>query len=1204
MPFSSKAASSPQGGLEPFHSPYRTEGSFKNFSTFLNRKLILNSCFPNQAAKFSLLDILKQLDVTQAYLKGSAVHSWKLDTAPSDIDFQFHCDPAASGEQIVEKLLDFLDAASDKPFHGKPELREKHWFNKVTRDFGGAWNRMVLSMGYPGPKATTLDLNFTNRPQISYDTIHASKAIFVDWESRKMAVVDSWHPALVEWIQQARLLWFNPDMEEGLRRLSYRLSKSADMQLLQPAIADDFFQQASMASVGNVYLRVLLGEYSNSSLTSAEQATLWKTVLNVASTGTSRQHQGLHMDMLAWSKYNQAEQLNQALEQADMQETAVQRLKQGALVGADFKTALRNLLQTEEAFRLTIAPLVSKALGATLVSPERLFERLDSWDHIQNIPEHELQTVLSDWLNHWEIHGEQAIKDRCANMMGWLQGDELSSVKFWVNRIPSRSLSSPSDKSCGPVVQATLQLIKTQGVPGFASALPVLEDLRLKREHWTIFINVLLDEKPSAFPPSTQPRSICMEFLELLNRHADILSDKPNPATQAAVFLADWLALSNRARTEKIPNLIRNLITIKGHVTTFELDGASLHLSNSDECARLEHGNKLRLVTPHLMVQSRSDDHPGGRTLKIDWLDGSSFEGHMPAGSSTRCTGKLALQEQKSPPQDLTGLLEVGRRLTLSKWGDLDFKQNRLFAEGQFQTQILFKSMNFTTALQTMTEGEFHDQSPDDEIRICHEFRNLRPDSCKVTVNREQVPSSLAALYLQEQEDVAGLSCFQNPWGVIPKIDRVQTWHMQTTAPIGRVILTSLMPWNPEEKTLDGWGEIVGVGDLGFEWKGLFSGGEPSNRGSLYLEGSRLPVITFDSEENTTNIPLSLLPVMAELLGKHLIGTYPFSAKVWGEQGTWPPAGFEGFINRFERDQYTFTGYITSTGRAIGILGNLRPEQNIYYSAHAGNFLVHSIGIVKDAPLSIDGQSRQLLNLPVGQLAVLAAHGLVQEYMITKTDNSPIGRIDRVYFCGQGVSIHRITQNPDLVYQAPNHMAYLVGTGYTDKQKSLLMDFMFNPGDGGEDFVKIKPAGFEKEENFRELYVDASGTRANWVVINKSHKMGQVRFPCGLEYSGQVACSNDFFNLQGQGKITFGSLSFSARFNPEGTVTDLQPKTEDSKHWLSSYSGRSVNRSFQLGELIELISGGQLSYQSDIRPHLLNRKLDGAKHLATVFSKE
>ncbi|HEX4855876.1 MAG TPA: hypothetical protein VFV28_03645, partial [Limnobacter sp.] len=530
--------------------------------------------------------------------------------------------------------------------------------------------------------------------------------------------------------------------------------------------------------------------------------------------------------------------------------------------------------------------------------------------------------------------------------------------------------------------------------------------------------------------------------------------------------------------------------------------------------------------------------------------------------------------------------------------------QNLLCAEGQFRIQPLLKSADFTGALRTMKEGEFLDQSADQFIKICHDLREGLPESCSVTVDGAKEFPSLVVLYKPDREGASSSSDFRNPWQVAPQTERVQTRHLQNVAPLGRILLTSLIPWNPNERTLDGWGEVIGNGDVEFRWKGRFVGGELSHCGSLYIGKSREAAIVFDDQESGSHMPLSLLPVIADLLGTKLQGHHPFSARVWCETNTWPPAGFEGFINHFESGQYSFSGYMTSTGRAIGIMGNLRPGNSPFFSVHTGNFRILGSGLFPAPPLSVDEQPRQLLGCQVGENTQLVPHGLVQEMMIMKSDHAPITRIDRLYFCGQGITVTEITQDPELAYRAPNQSACLVGFGYTDQQKPIHLNMVFNPGDGGEDFVKVKPDGFEQQVNHRELYVDASGTVASWVLINQECKMGEIHFPCGLKYSGQVTTSQHFHSFQGQGKISFGELSLSGRFQPDGTVSDLQAKNTASQHWLSSYSRPSLAPRFRLNELLELMSGGEISYQADIHPHLQVRGLGMMAEQAVVFSPQ
>ena len=79
--------------------------------------------------------------------------------------------------------------------------------------------------------------------------------------------------------------------------------------------------------------------------------------------------------------------------------------------------------------------------------------------------------------------------------------------------------------------------------------------------------------------------------------------------------------------------------------------------------------------------------------------------------------------------------------------------------------------------------------------------------------------------------------------------------------------------------------------------------------GSLFLEHSETPAITFGPNSESEPIPAKMLPLMAELLGKRLKGDYPFVPRMWNDPLAWPSIDYEGFVNELPCGvNHTFSG--------------------------------------------------------------------------------------------------------------------------------------------------------------------------------------------------------------------------------------------------------------------------------------------------------
>jgi hypothetical protein len=184
-----------------------------------------------------------------------------------------------------------------------------------------------------------------------------------------------------------------------------------------------------------------MNEYARNKLTLADRQHLWEPVIDAAA---KPENESLKRDLLAWGKFNTLSQLRRALGQADTQQALLSRLTQGCQIGADFNNALKQTLKTSPEISARLKPVLAPALGASLIPGLSLFNKLDTWDHIQEVPEHELQTVFTGCLEELTKTLDEHICTRANNMLGWLNGDDLATLKFWLDRIPEASRQDPT----------------------------------------------------------------------------------------------------------------------------------------------------------------------------------------------------------------------------------------------------------------------------------------------------------------------------------------------------------------------------------------------------------------------------------------------------------------------------------------------------------------------------------------------------------------------------------------------------------------------------------------------------------------------------------------------------------------------------------------------------------------------------------------
>lgn len=1214
MPALSRIA--PKGQqTESFDSPYRTETSFKNFSTFLNRPLTVHSRNPNQYARFCLLDVLKHIDINKAILKGSTARHWKSDKPPADIDLQLSCTNSLDKKKLSQTLLGFLNSHSNRSIKDNHEIKEKVWFSRVRYQMQDAWVRLIVSVGYPQQDASTLDLNFTNYRGIAHDAIHASQAIQFDCAQRKAFSIGSWHPNLVDFLQKNQLLWFNPDIDEGLGRLSYRLSKSPNACLLQPELVSHFHTQATHEGICNIYMRVLTNEYPRSTLSPDERGQLWEPIISTAGKG---EQEHLTNDLLAWSKFTALEQLRAALDHPDTQSIVLEQLTNACQIGINFKTAVKDLLISQEEFTKPLKPLIDKALGASLVQGESLFNMLDHWDKIQDVPEHELQTVFGDYLKNLCQHENPILSNRANNMLGWLHGDDAANLKFWMERIPEQLHNAPPDKLMKPVMQGILHIIKTRGADGLKAAFPELGKLRISLANWHA-ITEALGDLPANKTPATgceQSDNLALELMHILARQSAAISTmepnglatrlasgKPIPSVEVfRQFHQDLMRYLTALDGRKTPPMLRNILTVKKDGFDIALPKKMLTVSRVQGSVTANIGKTKYWVTEYGRGTLTPQNRTSPNVFQMHWYDGTFFTGQSTNTANLSFEGVFTQISKEPLPDGFTSVLNTGRSLCASKFPGLGFEQQTWTAKGLVSGKQLLKASGLVDALLAIKQGVIIDQSLNHELRIEHEINDNKPVSCMVTIVDNDRRTEMKMLYRQASDPGKLRAVLKNAWGVEPIMNKIESLEQIHCPPFGRIDFSTTLPWDEERQLLRGISEIKATGLIKFKWSGQIKSGKLLSEGSLYHDKQKTPAIVFHNSKHTSEIPVALLTVMADLLGPRLNGSYTFTPEVWHDPNYWPIAGFEGFVHQHVYLNLFFSGYLTSTGRAIGVLSEKAEPGRDFYSAWAGSFYVRPRSLLDYTPVGIDKQDNPTC-VPLSANEVLMPHGIVREYVLEKGSYKPYARVDRVSFCGEGLSFRQITQSPELTYDSPNATRYLVGLDYTLDQKPKHLDIVFNPGDGGNDFVLIRPVDFHEQKNYQEIYRDSAGTSANWLVVNNEYRMVNIKFPSGMEYSGEIEKQGKFYRPVGSGKIVFDKLSFTADFEKNSTFKNMKAMNSASADWLKSKHPAGDGSAFAFKDWIKLISDGRLDWQNDLQAYLQVRSLASLKEQSTVFSR-
>ena len=232
----------------------------------------------------------------------------------------------------------------------------------------------------------------------------------------------------------------------------------------------------------------------------------------------------------------------------------------------------------------------------------------------------------------------------------------------------------------------------------------------------------------------------------------------------------------------------------------------------------------------------------------------------------------------------------------------------------------------------------------------------------------------------------------------------------------------------------------------------------------------------------------------------------------------------------------------------------------------------------------------------------LTPHGFVREFWIHGTDRQTRGSVDRIYFCGEDIRVRLSTRDQKLIYDSPNERHYFFGINYTIDQKEKSLDIVFNPGDGGDDFMLVRPKDYERLSSYQELYRDSNGNSATFVVLNNQYRLIDATFASGLEYKGEVERQGNFIKPVKTGTLSFNGLSLTANFEKDNTVSEIKAKNTATSAWLKNKGLAGENQRIKLNDWMRLISNGHLDWHRDLQAHLRARELKSLVGNGTIFS--
>jgi hypothetical protein len=586
--------------------------------------------------------------------------------------------------------------------------------------------------------------------------------------------------------------------------------------------------------------------------------------------------------------------------------------------------------------------------------------------------------------------------------------------------------------------------------------------------------------------------------------------------------------------------------------------------------------------------------------LHLIWHDGCIFTGSIVAGSQgEQVHGKYISPPTIELPKKLKGLIDIPRTLCLTKFPSFCHAFHQITAQGLFNARDLVKSNDIEEALKTLKHGEIHDESSLDDTKLYHRIMNGQPVGCgaQIEIDRgDNTDTTAYSINYPPKPTGPYAKAFKNSWNLpIPEVLVVeQDLSISTEAAKTNVFK---FQWNSSTKSCDGPSELTGIrNNQFFTWKGEYKNNQFCSKGSLFIGDNPISVFTMNNE-NDCPLHMQTLTMICGWFTGNLLGHYPLKSEVWSKPNEWPPEQFEGFISEFQSGPHVFSGYKASNGHVFGLWTDQRilvqeDQKEKYYTMYAGSFITETNTALIDVPLPTIGK-RILAGMPLGPNLILLPHGQVNKSFTNIENFDLLHSAGWLFFRGKGIPYTQIDQASSILFNAPNYNRHYYSQDYFEEPgKSKAIDMVFSAADGGPDFILVRPENFIEEPNHQSIYCDANGLTQKVLRMNNEVRMGDITFPSGIRYSGEIRERNHVLYPQGRFKLMFKDLKYQgvAAPNPEEVIKNLKGTDPDSQEYLDSLKQLFGIEELTLSGLISLISDGR-SYDEDILPHLNVRTL-------------
>lgn len=1138
--------------------------SYKTTSKPFQQLISLSDRQFKQSIDITVDEALDSLGVESGHIKGSTVDKIQKGYQEVSYDIDLHVRLKADSHEAWEEKISairtqlnefFSQKVKDRYQNAQRAFKLSDWVRTVPSHSQGDFRQTILSLGYSSAGRTTVDINFTNKNEVCYDTVSSSKHIEFNRKKKTAGLKEPWCPSIQTWLTENKWFVFNSAIDGGLKRLSYRLCQTPGAKGLQPGLAEYFFDKADVGLIREIYKRTLYGEYPNMQRTEAALEGLWKPVIDALlnDPGDGNDKQLETMTLSTWAGCTSTEQFQQKL--SDNFPALCEKWIQGAAVGGDLRDMIKSAIEQLEDPKAILKPFINEAMGFEIVQAETFFAsiaqfKLKRWDEFHQL---QFSQLAKPYLQFIEHCGQQPWAARATHTLGWGEGKPDESLAFFLDLA-----TEVHGSGAGPEWAKAHAINILVNMAEHEDPLQILTrhtrtgQLPLERAQIHKLLTQCLESdllKTCVGGVSDRPRQFDL-LIELLDRHYTVIdklmgAGKPPDKASSKALLDHCLRLHADCNTGVLP-LLRNILKKSGNKLLIQLQGVELTV-NPESGLVSKSTLAERGYNAHRQYSIVGNGRKQNATVNVEWFGFGEFTGEQFREEPNLVMGEHKLEWTKSHEQS-PPLLTFGLNMVKSLWGDKPHTLSKLSAQGTSQLQNLLEYSPNSLSPLLIEHGQSTFTSEQDGTRIIFVFENKQAKGIHIGFREDQSMAKVAALIVNHA-NVAS-----NPWKQQPTVEKL-AWNKEVSVPTFGVVklhnLPAILPCGSIETEAF---TIHQQGDL--SWHGSLFNGDFLIGARLFDKNEKLTLLQFPSnDEQSDPIPVEALPLFSEICHLSVNGQYPFKARYLDCSTKQLQTGYEGFVHEFRMGPYTFSGYITASDRAMGIL----TRENKQY---LGNFLLFRN--------NLDNTLKTSMGYSDSDDKCLVPHGRCT--MVSTSRNDPSTEISReyVYSFWQFSISNNQKQYRNKPFDVPGMpLEFKI---VTEEKKSEKEEVWFQMSHGHNDFFLARPLNYATLRNYKLEYRDTCGFHCKVLFINGKVSQGTLEFPNGLTYTGQLELRGNTLRLQGQGKISWDDAIFKGVFDDDKVrmPTALTPET---KVWLNLFLTGKNNDEILLDELFNNFSG-------------------------------